>query len=135
METDDNTDMSKYGSETRIFSADGKYQIVFTDKELLEKINKCNLPFSLYNLTKDYIFEVENILLPLKSRAESLFIESKGGSVVSKMTLEDYFTLLDLEKRIEISDRFLKANPLGKEIIKSIDQEIQDFLHDLDNKH
>ncbi len=125
------TDMSKYEYEARIFSPDGKYEKRFMDKVFLEKVNQCEHLMALSNITKDTILEVERILLPFKSRAASLFIETKGGSVVAKMTLEDFFNLLDIGKRIEINDRFQKSSPLVKEKTITIEEEIKEFLKEL----
>src|SRR3990170_5747686 len=105
-------DREKYKLEARIYSADGKYEKIFTDAEFLIKINQCHHLTALVHETKDIILEVEKILSPLKSHAASLLIETKGGSVISKMSLEDFFSWLDLGKRIEVYDRFKKANPL-----------------------
>jgi hypothetical protein len=125
------TDLSKYGYEARIFSADGKYVKIFTDKIFLEKVNQCEHLMALSNTTKDTILEVEKILSPLKPRAASLFIETKGGSVVAKMTLEDFFNLLDIGKRIVINDRFQKGSPLVKEKSNTIENEVKEFLNEL----
>jgi hypothetical protein len=130
----DFTDMSKYGLEARIYSADGKYKKIITDKDFLEKINQCHHPTALFHETKDIITEVERILLPLKSQSASLFIETKGGAVVSRMTLEDFFNLLDIGKRIEIKDRFQISNPEIQEDSPSIDKEILEFLDRLSGK-
>jgi len=100
-------------------------------QKLLEKINQCEHLIALSNNTKDTILEIEKLLLPLKPRAASLLIETKGGDVIATMTLEDFFDLLDIGKRIEINDRFQKTSPLTKDISSSIDKEIQEFLNDL----
>jgi len=124
-------DMSKYKYEARIYSKDGKYEKIFTDKEFVDKINQCEHITALYHEKKDIILEVEKILLPLKPRSTSLILETKGGSVVARMSLEDFFILLDLGKRIEVGDRFQKTSPLTKEGITSLDEEIQDLLKKL----
>ena len=124
-------DMTKYQYEARIYSIDGKHEKIFTNKEFLNKINECEHLTALCHEKKDTILEVEKILLPLKPKATSLILETKGGSVIAKMTLEDFFNLLDIAKRIDISDRFIKANPLAMEIAYSVDDEIQDLLNKL----
>jgi hypothetical protein len=74
-------------------------------------------------------------LLPLKPQAGSLLIETKSGRVLSRMTLEDFFILLDIGKRVEIRDRFKIANPESQEVLPSIiDQEIREFLDRLSGK-
>jgi hypothetical protein len=124
-------DRSKYGYEARIYSADGKYEQIFTDKYFLENIHQCTLPIQLDNEKKDSIREAERMLLPLKDHAVSLFIETKGGSVVAKMTLEDFFNLIDIGKRIEIHDRFREPGQPGNEVSKSVDEQISEFLNRL----
>ena len=129
--SEDFTDMSKYGYETRIYSADGKYEQIFTDKYFLENIHHCTHPTFLDNEKKDSIREAERILLPLKDHAASLFIETKGGSVVATMTLEDFFNLIDIGKRIEIHDRFREPGQPGNEVSKSVDEQISEFRNRL----
>lgn len=125
------TDMSKYEYEARIFSADRKYEKIFTDEVFLEKVNQCVHLTALSNKTKDTILEVEKILLPLKPHAGSLFVEIMGGSVVVKMTLEDFFNLLDVGKRIVIDGRSQKDVPLAKEKFNTIENEVKEFLNEL----
>ena len=129
----DYLDTEKYKAEARIYSADGKYEKIFTDKAFLTKINQCHHLTALDHETKDIILEVEKILLPLKPHAASLLIETKGGGVVATMSLEDFFSWLELGKRIEVHDRFKKANPLTKEAAGSLDKEISELLDKLDN--
>jgi hypothetical protein len=73
-------------------------------------------------------------LLPLKPQAAKLFIETKGGSVLSRMTLEDFFSLLEIGKRIEIKDRFQIDNPQTQEGPPSVEKEILEFLDRLSGK-
>ena len=127
----ENLDVSKYKWEARIYSTDRKYEKIFTDEAFVEKINQCKHFTALYHETKDIILEVEKILLPLKPRAASLILETKGGSVVAKMTLEDFFDLLEIAKRTEVGDRFHKAGSPTEQVSKSIDEEIQEFLGQL----
>jgi hypothetical protein len=129
----DNPDMSKYGCEARIYSADGKYEQIFIDESFLEKINQCEHLTALHHKTKDIILQVEKTLSPLKPHAASLFIETKGGSVVAKMSLEDFFNMLDLGKRIEIKDRFRKESPSSKDGDCSVNQAIFELLNRLDS--
>ena len=125
-------DTEKYRLEAKIYSADRKYEKIITDTEFLKKINQCEHLTALDHTTKEIILEVEKILLPLKPHAASLFLETKGGSVVSRMSLEDFFGLLDIGKRIEIYDRFEKTDPLTKEAASSIEKEISELLDKLD---
>ncbi len=101
------------GYETTIYSIDGKHKKVITDKWLLEKINQCHHITALYHLNKDILFEVENAFLPLKDYADSIMIDSRGGSVISVMSLLDFFTLIDIGKRIKIAKRHSED---GKEV-------------------
>jgi hypothetical protein len=55
---------------------------------------------------------VEATLMPLKSHASSLLLEARGGGVVSAMTLEDFFLLIELGKRITVTNRLRN----GKEV-------------------
>lgn len=127
-------DIKKYEYEARIYSTDGKYEKVFTDKDFVDKINKCEHLTALYHKEKDIILEVEKILLPLKPRATYLMLETKGGSVVALMILEDFFNLLDIAKRIEIDDRFQKVSPQTKEVTSNINKDIQDFVKEIGDK-
>ena len=122
-----NDDMANYGYETRIYSADGEFEHIITDEDFLKQINQCEHPFALFHQSKDTIIAVEEILSPLKPKAELLIIESKGGSVVSKMTLTDFFCLLDLGKRIEIFDRDAQGSSLKKGEVDSFKNKILEF--------
>jgi hypothetical protein len=41
--TPENTDMSKYGYEARIYSADGKYEKIITEKSFEKKLTNVNI--------------------------------------------------------------------------------------------
>lgn len=127
-------DPTKYGYEARIYSIDGKYERKFTDKDFVEDLNACKHPTQLKHAKKDVILKVEGLLLPLKSRAARLILETKGGSVIARMTLEDFFNLLELAKRIEIVDRYHESGSIIEEPVTSPAEEIQDFLQELDNE-
>ena len=74
-------DLPKYKYEARIYSADGKHEKVFTDQAFVDKLNLCNHFTALIHETKATILEVEEVLSPLKPRAKSLILETKGGGV------------------------------------------------------
>jgi len=121
-------DDSKYGYGMKIYSEDRKFEKVFTDKEFLEKINQCHHITSLDHETKDTIRIIEKTLSPLKPKASSLLIETRGGIVISTMSLEDFFLLLDLGKRVKITNRYPEEYSQGEDTIESVDEEIRDLL-------
>lgn len=122
------TDMSKYSYEAKIYSVDRKYEKVFIDENFLKAINECEHICSMTHMTKEVILDTENKFLPLKPFAKSLMLETKGGSVVSTMTVEDFFLLLDLGKRIDISDRFLGKKKQIELTYATVEDEIQDII-------
>jgi len=118
--------------EARIYSMDGKYEKVFTNEAVVRKICECEHVTAFVHKTKDMIDEVENLLTPLKPKAASLILETKGGRVVSRMKLEDYFLLLELAKRVEISDR--NEHTPETTVNQSTADEIQEFLSQLNRE-
>ena len=118
--------------EARIYSVDGKYEKVFTNEAVIRKICECHHFTAFVHKTKSMINEVENLLTPLKPKAAYLILETKGGRVVSKMTLEDYFLLLELAKRTEISDRDEHIPETNDP--QSAADEIQEFLNELNRE-
>lgn len=123
-------DNPKYRYETKIYSIDKKFEKVFTGKRFLEKINQCIHITSLAHIKKDTILDVEKSLLPLKPQASTLLIEIKGEYAIATMSLEDFFILLILGKRIKITKR-PERKSLREEVLDFTDEDIQDFLREI----
>ena len=124
----------KYDYETKIYSKDKKIEKVFSDKEFLEKINQCEHITALYNKSKETIREIEKTLSPLRPQASSLLIETRGGNVIATMSLADFFSLLNLGKRITVTERYPDGNLQEEGIFVSTDEEIDDLLRQLDSE-
>ena len=127
-------DYSKYGYEARIFSKGGKLLKTITDKENIEKINQCKHISALDHISKDILQEVERSFLPLKPYASSLLIETRGGDVISTMSLEDFLAIIEIAKRIEIQERYPEAKQKEDDQFSSLDEDVSELVKRLQGK-
>jgi len=85
----------------------------------------------LSHKTKEILIEVKNAFLPLVPHSDNLLIETMGGNVISTMNLRDFLCLIDVGKRIDITERY--SNEEKKEYRKlTVDDEINDILTSLE---
>ena len=125
-------DYSRYGYKARIFSKGGKLLKTITDNENIEKINQCKRISALDHISKDILQDVERLFLPLKPYASSLHIETRGGNVISTMSLEDFLAIIEIAKRIEIQERYPETKQKEDEQFRSLEEDVNELLKRLE---